>query len=362
MVKKTTHLAVLAALCMSLAACSGGAGNSRLDYKEAKSLPGLEVPPDLTAPTNTGIEEIPQGGAGDGSEAAAAGRGGPQVLPLAKGIEIKRDGAERWLLIDTDAERLWPRLRDFWPTLGLELALDQPRAGLMETAWAENRADAPGGYIASMVKKVFKNAYSADTRDKYRLRLEPREEGKVELFLTHYGIKEVIASESADIVQTAWEVRPSDPELANEVLNRLVLFLGGGETAAREVLTKAPMPVPRARLEGDMLIVTEGFSRSWRLTGIALDRLGLVVDDRNRSEGLYYISKVDLLEDATVESKSWFGGMFSSGEKDKATLQRQILLRGDEQATRISVRDLEGNPDHSATAVKILQRLQEALK
>lgn len=362
MLKKTMHVAISAALCIALAACSGGASNSRLDYKEAKTLPGLEVPPDLTAPVNTGVEEIPQVGAGIGTEGAANGSHGQRVLPLAKGIEIKRDGAERWLLIDTDAERLWPKLREFWPTLGLELTLDEPRTGLMETEWAENRADAPGGFIASMVKKVFKNAYSADTRDKYRLRLEPREDGKVELFVTHYGLKEVIASQSEEIVQTAWEVRPSDPELANEVMNRLVLFLGGGEETAQAVLSKTAEPAPRARLDGDVLIVNEGFSRTWRLTGIALDRLGLVVEDRNRSEGIYYVNKIDQLLDAGVDGKGWLGGLFTSEEKDKDQLQRQILLRGDEQMTRISVRDTGGNPDHSDTARAILQRLQEALK
>ena len=359
MLKKTTHAAALAALCLTLTACSGGASNSRLDYDEAKTLPGLEVPPDLTAPANIGVEEIPEGGAG--SEIPAGGLG-PQVLPSAKGIEVKRDGTERWLLIDADAGQLWPRLRDFWPTVGLEVALDDPKAGIMETTWAENRADTPGGFIASMVKKVFKNAYSAGTRDKYRVRLEPREDGQVELFMTHYGLKEVAVEQIGEVVETAWEVRPSDPELANEMMNRLVLFLGGSESTAKEVVAKAEPPAPRARLDGDSVIVNEGFSRSWRLTGIVLDRLGLVVDDRNRSEGIYYISKIDLLEGVGVKGKGWFDDMFAAEEKDKQQLQRQILLRGDEQTTRITVRDAAGNPDHSATARMILQRLQEALK
>lgn len=343
----------MAALCMTVAACSGGASNSRLDYKEAKTLPGLEMPPDLTAPANTGLEDVPQMGPGIST-------GGRQVLPLARGIEIKRDGAERWLLIDSDAERLWPKLSEFWPTLGLELKLDDPGTGIMETEWAENRADTPMGFIARMVKKVFKNAYSADTRDKYRLRLEPREDGKTELFVTHYGLKEVVAGQTEGIVQTAWEVRPSDPELANEVMNRLVLFLGGGEEAAKAVLSKTAEPAPRARVDGDMLVVDEGFSRTWRLTGIALDRLGLVVEDRNRSEGIYYVNKIDQLVDA--ESKGLFSGLFSSEEKGKGQLQRQIFLRGDEQMTRISVRDAGGNPDHSESAGVILQHLHEALK
>jgi outer membrane protein assembly factor BamC len=367
LVKKSTHAAAVAALCLALAACSGGTSNSRIDYKEAESLSELDVPPDLITPANTGVDEIPQVGAGEAGS-STAGAGGIQVLPRSKGIEIKHDGTKRWLLIDQNANRLWPRLRAFWPTIGLELTVDEPKLGIMETAWAENRVDAPGGAFSG-VFKMFKNAYSADTRDKYRLRLEPREDGKAELFLTHYGIKEVIASRSDEIIETAWVVRPSDPELANEVMNRLVLFLGGDKAVAKAVVAKspaastvAPVAAPRARLEGDMLVLDEGFSRSWRLTGIALDRLGLVVEDRNRSAGVYYVDKVDLLEDAGVKSQGVFGGLFSSEEAASKQVRRQILLRGDEQQTRISVLDSEGNPDHSDTARNILKRLQEALK
>ncbi len=351
MLKKTTHASLMAALCLALSACTGGTANSRLDYKEAKPLRGLEVPPDLTAPIASGLEEIPQ---------LDATR--QQVLSKAKGIRVQRDGVERWLLLDTSAEELWPKLHEFWPTLGLELAVDAPDVGIMETAWAENRADAPRGFIADMVKKVFKNAYSADTRDKYRLRLEPREDGKVELFLTHYGLKQEVATVSEIGMETAWVVRPTDPELANEVMNRLVLFLGGSEVTAKAVLTTPQVSASRARLEGEQLIVNEGFARTWRLTGIALDRLGLVVDDRNRSEGIYYVSQIDLLADESSGGKGVLGGLFSKEKAEEESLERQILLRGDEQSTRITVRDKVGNPEHGATAKLILQRLQEALK
>lgn len=353
--KKTTHAATLAALCMALAGCSGGTSNSRLDYKEAKPLPGLEVPPDLTAPVNTGLEEIPR---------IESENGGIRVLPRTAKIHVRHDGTERWLRIDIPAEQLWPKLRDFWPTLGLELAMDKPKLGIMETAWAENRADTPNGFFARMVKKVFKNAYSADTRDKYRLRLEPYKGGKVELFLTHYGLKEVITGQSDITPQTAWVVRPSDPELANEVMNRLVLFLGGGEKIAKEVRATPKEPVSRASLKGDVLIVKEGFARTWRLTGIALDRLGLVVDDRNRSKGLYYVSKINLNGDESVQQgKGLLADLFASGEKgQKGALKRQIKVRGSGQTTRITVRDQSGNPDHSPAAKAILKHLQEALK
>jgi len=357
----TKQAAFVAAFCLTLAACSGGSSNSRLDYTESKPLPALEVPPDLTAPANTGVDDIPQVDSEDGFVTDASGQ---RVLSRANGIHIEHEGNERWLRIDATASALWPKLREFWQSIGLALIADQPDIGIMETDWAENHADAPKGYLASLVQKVFKNAYEAGTRDKYRLRAEPREDGSTDLFITHYGLKQVVAGEDETGVQTTWEVRPSDPELANEVMNRLVLFLGGDKATAKAAVAKQEEQAPpRATLQGDSVVVSEGFSRTWRRTGIALDKLGLVVDDRNRSQGLYFISKIDLLKGVEGEGGNWLSNLFSSDEeKRKDSLKRQIQVQGDEQQTRVTVLDNDGNPDHSKVAQKILQRLQEELK
>ncbi|MCW8919075.1 MAG: outer membrane protein assembly factor BamC [Gammaproteobacteria bacterium] len=360
MIISTSRLLAFA-LLFSLTACSGGAGNSRLDYKEAKSLEGLDVPPDLVAPENSGETELPALG-GTGSSQAGV------VLPRAERVRIARDGAERWLLIDMPADEVWPRLRTFWATLGLELRLDRPELGIMETAWAENRADAPSGFLTDLVKSVFKNAYSAGTRDKYRLRLERGDNGVTELYLTHYGLKEVVASRPSDItIETAWEVRPSDRELANEVMNRLVLYLGGSTQAATSVQAAVQAEPERARIEGDELLLSEGFARSWRRTGIALDTLGVVVEDRDRSEGIYYIGQIDLQASpegkGKGKGKGWFSSLFVSGEgKPGDSPQLQILLRGDEALTRLVIRNMDGTPRQDELAADLLQRLQQELK
>lgn len=353
---------LLLTLCfLSLAACSGGS-NSRIDYKEAKTLPSLEVPPELSAPVDTGVVNVPQRGA----VAGAPGTTGTRILPMGEGVRIARDGSTRWLVVDQTPEALWPRLHDFWATLGLEVKLDAPGIAIMETEWAENRADAPGGFLTGLVKKVFKNAYSADTRDKYRLRLEPRDDGRSELFITHYGLKEVVAGQTVEgFVETAWQVRPSDPELTNEILNRLILHLGGSEEAARAALEPgAEQQPPRSRIVDDVIVLEEGFSRAWRLTGLALDRIGLVVDDRNRSEGIFYVSRVNQLEDAGVgDSGGWFGGLFSSDDAQAKRLEKvEVHLSGDDTASRIRLRDGQGSALTSEQALPILQRLQESLR
>lgn len=349
----TTRLLASTLLC-TLAACSGGASNSRLDYKEAKSLQGLDVPPDLVAPGNTGETELPSLG---GADAPGA------VLPTVERVHIARDGAERWLQIDMPAEVLWPRLRSFWATLGLELHMDKPELGIMETAWAENRADAPGGFLTGLIKSVFKNAYSAGTRDKYRLRLERSADNGTELYLSHYGLKEVVVSkgDEMEMAKTGWEVRPSDRELVNEVMNRLVIYLGGSQQAAAQVKAADKAAPERARVEGDMLVISEGFTRSWRRTGIALDSLGVVVEDRNRAEGIYYVGQIEL--QAQQEDKGWLSSLFASKEEKKGDApQLQIVLHGDETLTRLTILNMDGSPRQDKLAAELLQRLQQELK
>lgn len=363
---KSARRAMLLAVCFSLAACSGGGSNSRIDYKEAKTLPSLDVPPGLGQPLDNSTDNVPE------LADSAAGTGGSdsqQVLPRATGIHIERDGRTRWLVIDSNADKLWPKLREFWPSIGLELKLDKPAEGIMETQWAENRADLPQGYFAKMVRKVIKTAYSADTRDKYRLRLEPVDANHTELFITHYGLKQVAPKNvSGEVIDTVWEVRPSDPELADEVLNRLVLYLGGSKQTAKSVLAaKSGEETSRSHIDGDTVVLDEGFSRAWRLTGLALDRIGWVVEDRNRSEGIYYVTHIDLLKDNGTDSKKgWFSSLFSSDSKsdqsESAQKQWQIHLSGDDTSTRISVHDAKGTPLSEKESMPILKRLQESLR
>ena len=63
------------------------------------------------------------------------------------------------------------------------------------------------------------------------------------------------------------------------------------------------------------------FERAWRRVGVALDRLGFTVENRNMKEGVYTIRTV---EPGVVESKKdkdgFFRKMFSSKE-DNAPIE-----------------------------------------
>ena len=159
--------AVSAFAIISLSACSliGGKNDKKeqpkLDYQsQNRKVIDLEVPPDLTNPTQGNLYRLPAGSgavrASDVSRNAARNAaGGQAVLTGVKGVKIERDGSQRWLAVSgkTPAE-LWPLLKAFWQESGFTIANEEPSIGQMETDWAENRAKLPGGGLRSLLEKV----------------------------------------------------------------------------------------------------------------------------------------------------------------------------------------------------------------
>lgn len=353
-----------------LAGCSVLPEDDGPDYKKSATVESLAVPPELTAPSGPQALDIPRAGEAVGPEdartQAAAQRTRREVLPEYENVEVRGRGDMRWLAVDEGPEAVWAALTRFWEQEGFALRMEEPELGIMETQWAENRADIPEGPIRGVIGSVFPNLYSAATRDKFRVRLE-RTDGGAEVYLTHYGVQEVSRGES----ELAWEPRPSDPELANEMLHRFLVHLGVKKAQAERMVAEAEAAEDRGRAEllheggRPVLRVRERFARAWRHTGIALDRLGFVVEDRNRQEGIYYVELVDLLEDADKQGgDGWFDWLFSSeDEAEIAGGQRfRVVLTDEGESTRIAIQDEAGEPLPADKADRILTRLQRQLR
>ncbi len=366
-------LPILLVACSSISAkLDEIAPDPKTDYKKSQTLPALEVPPDLTKSTiddALAVPDIDPGSASATFSSYSGERTGPQlarsenVLPQQNNIRAERDGDKRWLVMESPPEQVWPKVREFFLQNGFLIKEEDPRIGILETDWLENRADIPKDPIRSIISKVFDSLYSAATRDKYRVRLERgKEPNTTELYLTHRGVEEVGQGSS-----TIWQNRPSDPELEIEMLNRMVVFFGVDTQKAKSLLARG-QDVPRAQLTRDaqgrsFLSLDEDFSRAWRRTGLALDRIGFTVEDRDRSRGLYYVRYADPLKEETKDgflSKLKFWG----GTKDKQAENTQYLVSvaGEGANTRITVLNKDGTPENSETSNRILTLLHEQLK
>jgi len=130
----------------------------------------------------------------------------------------------------------------------------------------------------------------------------------------------------------------------------------------------APAAAPRAQIakNGDVpeaLVLDDGFDRAWRRVGLALDRVGFTVEDRDRSKGLYYVRYVDPDLDGTGNSDSaWSKLAFWRSDDDKKNEQYRISVADSDKGSEVRVQNAEGQSAKSPTAGRILALLQEELK
>ena len=109
--------------------------------------------------------------------------------------------------------------------------------------------------------------------------------------------------------------------------------------------------------------VLEDFERAWRRVGLALDRVGFTVDDRDRSKGVYFVSYVDPQDDNKVKPKGFFARLFGSGDsKPGKQEQYRIAVTDTGNSTAVRVQDKGGNPEKTPVGDKILDLLYAQLK
>jgi len=370
-------LAASAALLLS--ACSGNIlpESKKIEYKSAGKLPSLEVPPDLTQPTRDdryAVPDVSPKGTATYSEYAGERRSGqsstsPVVLPSVEKMRIERAGTQRWLVAAGTPEQLWPQIKEFWQEIGFIVDVELPEAGVMETDWAENRAKLPQDIIRSTIGKVFDSLYSTAERDKFRTRLEKGPEpGTTEIYVSHRGMYEVYTNEGK--TETRWQPRPAEPELEAEMLRRLMVRLGVEEARAKTMLAADPKQerakLTRAANSAGTLSLQEPFDRAWRRVGLALDRVGFTVEDRDRSQGMYFVRYIDPEADPKKkEEKGWLDKLafWRGGKSDvDPKMQYRIHVQGDGGDSSVRVLTREGGVDNSETARKILGLLHEQLK
>ena len=345
----------------------------RPDYKTARTVEPLEVPPDLASSTlddSLVVPEIapaPTATLSDyrSERLPATAQPASGVIPEPAGIRVMRDGDKRWLVVPGDAGTVWARVREFWLQSGFTLAMEDPRVGIMETEWAENRADIPEDPIRRTLGRVLDGLYSSGTRDKFRVRLERSEEpGSTEVILTHRGMEEKVTGSPSEIQGTLWQPRANDPELEVEMLRRLMLHLGVAEQRADSqlaVTTETPVRAELVKQDGrTQLTLFEDFSRAWRRTGVALDRTGFAVEDRDREEGVYFVRYID--PDRDTERRGLLSWMRLGRGAPEPQNQYQIKLTAQGANTDVSIRNEAGEPDSSRTAERILNLLHEQLR
>lgn len=370
-----SHLALLALL----SGCNLLPEADKIDYKSAGKLPPLEIPPDLSLPDTEDRFTVPDINTPGSTTFSAydsrmrSNQGNVRtessvlsVTEIQGNIRMVRAGTQRWLVVPRAPEVVWPQVKEFWQNMGFLLKLEAPDVGIMETDWAENRAKIPQDIIRSALSTFLDGLYSTAERDKFRARLERNDAGETEIYISHRGMIEVLADRSTN--RTIWQPRQADPELEAEMLTRMMKHFGVeeeraiSEVAASENITETRVFIDNSR-EG-VLIVKEAFDRAWRRVGSALDRVGFTVEDRDRSNGIYFVRYVS---EAEARQANKGKGLLSKiafwkTDTDKTAEKYQIQVNEIGLNSEAVVRNADGTPAETVISKRIINLLYEQLK
>lgn len=388
------------------------------DYKGAGRSKPLEVPPDLTSVNSSDAYSVPGGSTTYNSyNQAQEGQevGVEKVLPTSDGVRLEKAGAQRWLVVNAPAEKIWPAVREFWIEQGFAVRVENPDTGVMETEWIEAdaiKAQNDKKNIGEKFDKWLDKLSGFADRRKFRTRLERGEkEGSTEIYMTHRTVtsapddgKNRVRTNYGE-VETGYRLEGTKPEnraeendgdLDAELLRRLMVKLGVEEKRAQQIVDN-PVIEKRADVvkESDSSVtlnLNDGYDRGWRRVGLALDRVGFVIEDKDRSKGLFLVRYADVdiddgpkkkkglfntlafwKDDDEVENKSkpkdektildklqfWKG---DEGKTDPSKQYRIKVVETDTGATRVNVVDAEDKRNRTTTANRIISLLYDQLK
>lgn len=415
--RKATTILLPLFLMAALSACDSIPFiDNKSDYKGAGRSRPLEVPPDLTASPVSDAYSVPGSASYSSYSQAQEGQeaGVEKVLQSPDGVRMEKSGTQRWLVVDAPAEKIWPVIRDFWMDMGFAVRVENPQIGVMETEWVDADAikkDDSKSALDKFDKWLDKLSGFADKR-KFRTRLEHgANTGTTEIFMTHRSVNgapddgktriqtqlgEIETGYKSDAAAASKKDEAFDAELDAELLRRLMVKLGVEEQKSQTILANASTikqaEVVKEPDGGAKLILNDQFDRAWRRVGLALDRVGFVIEDRDRSNGLFFVRYADVdIDDAPKKKKGLFETLkfwgdeekkpetsakkedksvidslkfWGTDDKKKTNPERQyrIKVSDDEKGAVVTVVDTEGAVVRTTTANRIIALMYEQLR
>ncbi|PLC55270.1 hypothetical protein CR155_03435 [Pollutimonas nitritireducens] len=330
-----------------------------VDYKSTVAGDPLSIPPDLTQANRDAHFRAPEGTATlseyrQSQQAQQTSGAADRILPSTSGVSVMRDGDLRWLVVEKPAEEVYPKIIDFWGEQGFTIHSQDPRAGLMETDWAENRAKIPEGWIRSALGAVIDQVFDSGERERFRTRVE-RVNGKTEVYISH---QQMVETPTPDGAAFKWVFGKEDPGLNAAMLARLMVFLGTDVQSAQNMVAQAEKDVGQTQIQQTTdgqaaIMLGEPFDRAWRRVGVAIDSAGFAVDDRDRSAGDYFIRYLDSDSGEKIEQPNIIGRLFG-GKNTAAATPFRIHVAEQGSSSVVTVLDQNGQVQNTDTAKRII--------
>ena len=286
----------------------------------------LAIPPNLSVPKDSGILTIPEPNITNSSQAVEK-----RVLQKPEYISLLRDGNNYWIEVAGDRENIWDSLLKFWEETEIKLRVKNKAHGIIETRWFSGDDQ----------------RFASETKNKFRLRIEENTKG-LELYITHYG---AIATDTGGDKPT-WSNRERDRDLEVEFLHQIADYLNRAQTK----VSLTQKQTSQYNLNDENLVITEEFKQAWRKVGIALEQANILISDRDRNKGIYFVTEVDFLED--LDSKRGPLDRLIFGDKVKKGKPFEIHIKSKGRESTISI---VGETMSPAKKVYVLKAVRDHL-
>lgn len=344
-------VAVVIALSAGLSGCDTFASWRTTDPETARAE-RLRLPPDLSgAGINDGMSIPPAPG--------GARTAGTLLPDPARGLQVRRTGGERWLEIAAKPEQVWQWLQRYLEHYSLGVARAAPELGVLQTDWILHGVAAPRGVFSPQLK----DPNDARVADYYVFRLEPGQ--KPNTTELHVAQRRMAANGAGE--DAVWSWRPADPFLEAEMLRGFLLFAGVQPAAAQQQIAAAEGTPAQAALDRDengqpLLVLDDAFYDAWRRVGIAMDRLGFTVVDRDRSAGQYFVRYDPRAEAGRPERGLLASLAFWRDDPPESVDVYLVQLREQKPRTIVSVATEDGQAAPPEAAEQILAVLAAQLR
>lgn len=301
-----------AALLPALSGCSYLAGDDGMfrdrqgDYLAAPTIAPMSIPAELDSFTLDELYVVPPALPEDKPTFVQAPAPRPLDTNVREGVVVQRFGDRRWIVIGAEPAQVWPRLRDYWSTAGIELAAEDPVSLVMETTWQGE----------------------AGSRSKYQVRIEPGlHAGNSEVYVLQMG-ESYVADPAAPV---NWAANSASLELEHAMLDSVSVYLADRTDLYRassvSLLAGSLEAESKAGIvrtnDGETLLLHIDFDRAWSQVGQALNNAGIEVAESARDEAYYSV----LYTGVSAEDQPGFFGRLFDGDDGNDGVMPAFTIR-----------------------------------
>lgn len=252
----------------------------------------------------------------------------PEFFYVASGSEkvnIKREDGERFILVDEPIADVWVKLKEFWAFNDIDLALSDPRQGVMETDWITLEGN-DYNFIDAWIKRLTFQDIEGPSRNKLRVQLRPDPEDyqRTSIRLQHVGLPLEQEVSSVD-----WDSQSQDIEYKSDMMFEMLRYLSKASQPDSQSLlalqdeTRDNPQLGRDSRGNPVLKLGAPIDQAWGQLNTALDKSEIDVGTRDQATGMVYLTYTTQTKVDETERMGFFEWLNS--DREDITLNADFL-------------------------------------